>query len=181
MSLSSVVSMDRALGVRLNTLVFWVSVVGIVGVVGSLAFSGWQTRELVRQTKIQNKIADVAAEREPIAVLQAILIRLAEAPELRKFFYDGVPCPTSEPERSRVLIIAEMLADAIYGGLHASVLFSDTNAQQARRNYSTSMLVTCPTLYDLLVQHHDWWPPDYQKVIDAASRTRQDRSATNAA
>lgn len=153
-------------------MVFWVSVVGIVGVMGSLAFSGWQTRELVRQTKIQNKIADVAAEREPIAVLQGVLMCLAEMPELRKFFYEGEPCPTIEPDRSRVLIIAEMLADAIYGGLHASVLFSDTKAQQAWRNYATSMLLSCPTLYDLLVQHQDWWPPDYKDVVEAASQQR---------
>jgi hypothetical protein len=67
------------------------SIVGIVGVVGSLFFAGWSTRELARQTRMQNLLAEASQVRQPLVMLQNVLAKVVDQPQLRKYFYDSVP------------------------------------------------------------------------------------------
>ena len=63
----------------------------------------------------------------------SILTVFVENPELRPYFYDGRPAPTEEPLRSRVLAVAELVADHLESVvLSQDVVEARTNAVWVR-------------------------------------------------
>lgn len=58
----------------------------------------------------------------------SILTVFVEKPELRQYFYDNRPAPTEEPLRSRVLAVAELVAD------HLESIVLSQDVVEARTN-----------------------------------------------
>jgi hypothetical protein len=141
-----------------NVILFWAAVIGIVGVVGSLLFAGWQTRELVRQTRIQNAIAGTSGARQAIALLDETARILVDRPEMRPYFHAGLPCPTEEPERSRVQAVAELYLDALGCALHTTRLIESSDSYGAWKDCTQFYLRQSPTLRDIVREHPTWWP-----------------------
>jgi hypothetical protein len=144
----------------------WATLVGIVGVVGSLLFAGWQTRMLAGQSRLKNNSALVDADQGPVSLLQTVLVQFVQYPELRPYFYDSKPLPVNEPELSRVKAMADLFADALYAGLHARLLLAGDGVNQAWCNYASDLLSTSPALRDLWTEHPDWWPQDLAEMLD---------------
>lgn len=67
------------------------SVIGLILVVVSLCFSALQTREVARQSRINNRIGSANAILEINNVGQAWYDRVLEDPSLRPYFFDGGP------------------------------------------------------------------------------------------
>jgi len=147
------------------------AVVGTLGVITSVFFAGWQSREVAKQTKIQNSLAGANSLRQVIDGLHSVLGRIADRPELRPFFYDGQPCPPDEPLRSTVLTIAEMMADQAEVGLLTHQRVATTNSLEDWNDYVDFLVEHSPAIADHLAAHPQWWP------LTAARRTEAKRSA----
>src|SRR5579859_4701095 len=100
------------------------AIIGTLGVIASVVFAGWQSREVAKQTRIQNSLAGTSSMREAVNALHNVLGMMVEHPDLRPFFYEGQPCPAEGPLRGSVLAMAEMLADTAETGMltHQQVL-----------------------------------------------------------
>jgi hypothetical protein len=147
-------------------IVQWATLIGVIGVVGSLLFTGWQTRMLAGQNKLKSSSALVGADQGPVSLLQTVLVQFVEYPELRPYFYDSKPPPVDEPERSRVKAMADLFADALYVGLHTGLLLPGEGVHQAWCNYASDLLNTSPALRELWTQHPEWWPKDLADMLD---------------
>ncbi|WP_328477914.1 hypothetical protein OHA21_25730 [Actinoplanes sp. NBC_00393] len=147
-------------------IVQWATLAGILGVLGSLIITSWQTRMLVKQTRLKVSSAVVQADHGPASMLQNVLILFVQHPELRPYFFDSKPVPENEPERSRVKATADLFADAIYAGLHTGLLLPGDGVHQAWCTYATDVLRTSPALRALWAEHSNWWPPDLADMLD---------------
>jgi hypothetical protein len=91
-------------------------------------------------------------------MLQTVLAKIVDRPQMRKSFYDNAPCPAEGDERARVLTLCELLADAFSSGLHTSELIDDMASGQGWRNYAGYVLSHSPAMAETLRGHEDWWP-----------------------
>lgn len=139
--------------------------VGIAGVIGSLIFSGWQTRQLVYQTKIQNKIAASTIFHSGNDRFNEVARVFIDYPELRSYFYDGAPVPNRGAKRSRVLATAEMLADIIDSVLYSVSQFATRNEYKEWVDYAAYLLDKSPAFAGLILEHLEWWP-EIVKIIN---------------
>lgn len=135
----------------------WATIIGMVGVIGSLVFSGWQTRELIRQRYIQNALALTTNDREPLLMLQSVLFLWLKEPGLRGYLYDGIPLPKVGPERVRAETVLEMMADVLASAITSGRLLSTSN-QQAWVAYARFILESSPAMVAMIDQYPDWWP-----------------------
>jgi hypothetical protein len=102
-----------------------VQIVGALGVVVSLFLLAWQTRKLGRQIAIGNvggRYQSMGAANDRYhGVLQLIF----QNPELRPYLYDEKPCSLEDPNRDRLLMACEMLADSIDHAMSVTNRYSD--------------------------------------------------------
>jgi hypothetical protein len=97
-----------------------------ISVVLSLIFATGQTRELTKQTKLNNHIETLGSMHDSLEMLHEIQAILIDKPELRPYFYKSKPCPSKGQRRKVVINIAEMLADTIDYGLMVVQLMPGT-------------------------------------------------------
>src|SRR5690349_7337078 len=90
---------------------------GMAGVIFSLLFAAWQTRELARQTKINTKVAAANQVRESIVMLHHISQLVVERPELLRYLYGGERPPSGTPTGEQVVVIVEMFGDSLAAAL----------------------------------------------------------------
>lgn len=135
-----------------------VAIVGIVGVIGSLVFAGLQSREVARQTRIQNALAGASGLQVTIDALRAVMQNFVDYPELRAYFFDGTALPAADPVRAQVLTIADMLADVLESGLHATSVLPSNNSHEDWRQYGLHFMTQSPALSHIVTKHPDWWP-----------------------
>jgi hypothetical protein len=134
------------------------AVVGITGVIGSLIFSGYQTRQLGRQLKMQNEMARSEIIHHGVDRLSGVYRAFIDYPELRKYFYDGAPCPARGMTRARVLTVAEMIGDTIDSVLETISLVATREDLGDWLDYIGHILDSSPTLEGLALEHPNWWP-----------------------
>jgi predicted cobalt transporter CbtA len=135
-----------------------IAVIGVVGIIGSLLFSGMQSREVARQTRIQNAIAGAAGKQATDDALRAVLENFVERPDLRAYFYDGKQPPTDGPDRIRVQTIAEMLTDVVESALLGTSLVESTASHQPWSSYAEFLLRESPAIAHTVCVHGDWFP-----------------------
>ncbi|MFI5836625.1 hypothetical protein ACIA5A_23390 [Micromonospora sp. NPDC051300] len=82
-------------------------VAGLVLVAVSLCFSALQTREVAKQSRINNGIGSAAALMEMNNLSRAWHDRLLEHPSLRAYFFQGKTCAPDDSDRSAVVTLAE--------------------------------------------------------------------------
>ncbi|MET8249807.1 hypothetical protein [Micromonospora sp. NPDC005197] len=139
-------------------IVLITAIVGVLGVVGSLLFSGWQTRQLIEQSKLQNAVAGTTGVQQPMELLHGVLRMLFEEPSLRPYLYERKVCPPEGDERARVLTVAEMFGDVLEVGLHSTTTIASTDAQEDWLDYSRFLLGHSPTLVEVVSTHPRWYP-----------------------
>jgi hypothetical protein len=134
------------------------AIVGITGVIGSLIFSGYQTRQLGRQLKMQNEMARSEIIHHGVDRLSGVYRAFIDYPELRKYFYDGASCPARGMTRARVLTVAEMIGDTIDSVLETISLVATREDLGDWLDYIGHILDSSPTLEGLALEHPNWWP-----------------------
>jgi len=135
-----------------------VTLVGTVGVIASLLFAGLQSREIARQTRIQNAIAGAGGKVSTNDLLHSILRIFVDHPELRSYFYDGRSVPTDETTRGRVLTVAEMFADVFDTALLTTSLIDATDSYESWRQGATYFMRQSPALAAIVNDHGEWFP-----------------------
>ncbi|MDO0915488.1 hypothetical protein QQM39_33120 [Streptomyces sp. DT2A-34] len=129
-----------------------------VGVVVSLLVAAWQTRELARQTAINNGIAGAAAIYNGIERIQHFESYITAEPWLHAHFYENADLPADENQRVRVLALSRMLADVLTYGLMISILNPEMRGYGGWKNFALEMRSTCPSLVEVVNEHPEWWP-----------------------
>jgi hypothetical protein len=132
-----------------------VSVIGLAAVVLSLLVTAWQTRELVQQTRISNSVNIAAACVSSGTLISSAHSALLEDPSLRAYIYDGKPCSVDDPNRSKVVTVAELLGDATEYGL---IMGEHLDQAKKWRAYPISLLATSPVFYEVVADRPGWWP-----------------------
>ncbi|MCL6667324.1 hypothetical protein [Streptomyces panaciradicis] len=128
-----------------------------VGVVASLLISAWQTRELTRQTVINNRIAGTTAMYNGLERLHAVDGFIASQPWMYDHFYGGASVPEEPEQRARVLALANILADAVDYGLMTTEL-TPVQGFDGWRDFALVMFRTCPALVQTVSEHPAWYP-----------------------
>ena len=132
-------------------------VIASIGVVVSLLVSSWQTRELTRQTSINNVMAGVSAMYNGMERLHHIESLIAAEPWLYGHFYGSAPLPNEENQRARVLTIAGMFADVVDYGLVIAETNPDIKFYVGWRDFALSLRRTSPALVHMVGEHPMWW------------------------
>ncbi|MFI7578415.1 hypothetical protein [Micromonospora sp. NPDC049497] len=139
-------------------IVLITAIAGVLGVIGSLLFSGWQTRQLIEQSKLQNAVAGTTGVQQPMELLHGVLRMLFEEPSLRPYLYERKACPTAGDKRARVLTVAEMFGDVLEVGLHSTTTIASTDAQEDWLDYARFLLGHSPALVEVVGTHPKWYP-----------------------
>jgi len=132
-------------------------VIASIGVVVSLLVSSWQTRELTRQTKINNVMAGVSAMYNGMERLHHIESLIAAEPWLYGHFYGSAPLPGDEDRRARVLTVAAMYADVVDYGLVIAETTPDVTFYAGWRDFALSLRHTSPAMVHLVEDRPMWW------------------------
>ncbi|SCG72657.1 hypothetical protein [Micromonospora humi] len=133
-------------------------VAGLVLVAVSLCFSAVQTREVARQSRINNGIGSAAALMEVNNLSRAWHDRLLENPSLRAYFYDGKPSAPDDTDRPAVVTLAELLADVLESDLQVAALLPDFRSAQSWYQWPAHMLERSPVLAEVVAGQPGWWP-----------------------
>ncbi|MEU5955489.1 hypothetical protein [Streptomyces sp. NPDC047525] len=147
----------------------------IFGLIASLAavlsilFAARQTRELARQTNINNGISAASAVHNSLDRLHGIGSALFENPQYIPYFYAGSSLPQEEAERLRILVLAEMFADSLDYGLLIKSLAPETDNYDCWDEYVAGMLESAPAIRFVVSQHPTWWPTLTQRFPNITS------------
>lgn len=133
------------------------TIVGLAGVIVSVALLAWQTRAVAQQTKISNAIACASVINSSTSSLRQVFLLFVEYPELRPYFYESKQPPMRGPKRVRVFVVAEMLADILEEGLSVNRLVRTVRIYEEWPLYCSDMLSTSPALNEIMQQHPEWW------------------------
>ncbi|RQX19471.1 hypothetical protein DDE19_04065 [Micromonospora ureilytica] len=133
------------------------SVIGLILVAVSLCFSAIQTREVARQSRINNRIGSANAILEINNVGQAWHDRVLEDPALRPYFFDGKPCTPDDPARLKVVTLAERLADLLECNLQMAPLLPAFTFAHTWYLWPAHMLRQSPVLVEVVEDHPGWW------------------------
>jgi hypothetical protein len=146
-------------------------IAGTIGVIVSLFILAWQTRRLTQQTETGNLIAISDLNHNATSLLHSAWRIVAEDSALRPYFYDEKPCPDTDPNRSKALMVAEMAADAAsYAVLIADLLPQERHGKLKRRgdwNDTARFIVRQPIVREVINDHQEWWPALLPFVAEA--------------
>ncbi|TDB73852.1 hypothetical protein [Micromonospora sp. KC723] len=137
------------------------TVLGLAGlalVAVSLGFSAVQTREVAKQSRINNGIGSAAALMEINSLSRSWHDRLLENPALRSYFYEGKPSAPHDADRPAVLTLAELLADVLECELQVAALLPDFQFAHSWYQWPAHMLEQSPVLVEVVEQRPEWWP-----------------------
>lgn len=131
------------------------AIIGLASVTLSLLLTAWQTRQLTRQTRINNMIGSASVYVGTAQLVASAHASLLQDPSLRLYFYEGKECDSDDPDRLRLLTIAELMADACeYGLMMANHLPLD----EQWREYPNNLLATSPILRQVVLDSPLLWP-----------------------
>ncbi|MCQ9134074.1 MULTISPECIES: hypothetical protein [Streptomyces] len=133
-------------------------VIASFGVLASLLIAAWQTRELTRQTKINNGLAGAQATYNGLERLHHVDGFIATDPSLYDYFYGGAPTPQDPQQRARVLALVNILADAIDYGIMTTAVTPVVLGYEGWRAYALTMRRDCPALVDAVRENPDFYP-----------------------
>ncbi len=132
-----------------------VNLIGIFSVIISLLFLAWQTHEVARQTRMNRGMSITSTFQQTAQLIQFVHAPMLEDPQLRAYFYDGKPCPPSDPNRPKLLTLAELLADAAEFGLMSATYVEDSVVWS---NYPRAILAGSPILRETVSGRPEFWP-----------------------
>ncbi|MFD4523265.1 hypothetical protein ACFWP7_04885 [Streptomyces sp. NPDC058470] len=131
---------------------------GLVGLIVSLLYLAKQTKAAVDQVHTSNTMAGNNALEVAMSNLRDIYFKMLEYPGMRAYFYEAKPTPDHDPERERVLILAELLADALECGLMSTRRIPESESYEDWRDFCQFMLAHSPSMRLITSEHPMWWP-----------------------
>lgn len=107
---------------------------------------------------IQNEMAKVEIIHSGAEHLSGVYRVFVDYPELRKYFYDGSPCPSRGKDRARVLTVAEMICDTVDSVLETISRITSQEERGDWLHYIEHILDQSPTIGQLVLEHPREWP-----------------------
>lgn len=138
---------------------------GLFGLAVSIALLAWQSRAVAEQARVSNAIAGTSVLHDTLESVRAVYMIFFGHPELRQYFYDGAPSPRRGKQRARVLIVAELLADALEDGLLGTRLVPSSESFDDWTDYCRYLLQHSPALAEIIEWRPQWWPNLHRLVI----------------
>lgn len=83
---------------------------------------------------------------------------LFERPDLKAYFYNGKPCPATDPELAQVLTVAEMFADVLDTALYTTSRIKAAAAYDGWYDYASFLLRKSDALRTTISAYPLWWP-----------------------
>lgn len=148
---------DVIAAISTDSVVVACTVAGTAGVLGALVFSGLQTLWLRKQLALANEqnrrmtsLEQASLDLQLMECIMEVDRVFIEWPGMREFFFEGSPTPLENPDRARVLAVADLLmdvADSVASARrHGHMLDEDYEAWKgALRNYFSNS----PAMRDL--------------------------------
>jgi hypothetical protein len=160
-----------------------VGLTSAIALIGTLLLVARQTRSLASQTELANKLAVLSASDESVTGLRSIHLVLLDHPELRRYFYDGAELPkAAESEqdhelRDRVLLVAELLADALVRAINANRTLEVSEVERASwEDLINYFLTMSPAMRAQIEAQPMWWPSLTERLLSLAPVTRSNNS-----
>jgi len=101
-----------------DTVVAVSTAAGTIGILGALIFAALQTRALRHQLSLSNAQNKRATSLEQAALDIQLMERIIEVdhvfiehPDLREYFFEDTKTPSTNPDRARVLAVADLIMD----------------------------------------------------------------------
>lgn len=155
---ASLIPQSARVGVVVTTVVTLVTAIGgLIGLIVSLLYVAKQTKAVLDQVRTGNNLAGNSALDVPLANLRDVYFKMLEYPGMRAYFYEEKPTPARDPERERVLIIAELLADVLEGGLMSTRRIPESESYEDWRDFCRFLLAHSPSLRLITSEHPMWW------------------------
>jgi hypothetical protein len=123
------------------------SLIGTVGIIGSLLFAGWQARVLAKQVGYQAARDGVATLQEVVASLHRVQHYMVDDPALLPHFSperSDMPLDAADP--GKVQMVAALYADVLNIGLHNLSVVPGAKEQSAWEEYCDYVLEHSPAV-----------------------------------
>jgi hypothetical protein len=123
------------------------SIVGAIGIIGSLLFAGWQARVLRKQVSFQATMNGVTTLYTVLSSLHNVQRFLADDTSLVPHFAperSGDPLDAADP--AKVEMVAAMYADVLNIGLHMLSAVPAAESESAWESYCRDLLAKSPAL-----------------------------------
>jgi hypothetical protein len=135
------------------------TLLGTVALFVSVGLLAWQSREIAKQTRINNAIAATTCLVETFNQLHKVIGHFVEDPNLRDYFYSGKMPPKGKLEYVKIATLAEMFADVLDCGLKSNSLLPSTAAYDDWRSYAEFLASRSPIMVEVIQkQDPSWWP-----------------------
>ena len=144
---------------------------GLLGLAVSIALLAWQSRAVAQQAKVSNAIAGTSVLHNTLESIRAIYVIFFDHPELRQYFYDGMPSPRRGERRVRVITLAEMMADALEDGLMGTRLVPASESADDWSDYCCYLLRQSPALREIVLWRPQWWP-NLHALVDQGAKIK---------
>jgi len=132
-----------------------VTAISLGSLIASLLLVAWQTNSLSRQTRLQTQTAVATSGDIALTMLQTVMLRLLDQPQLFPYIYEGRQ-PTNDPQ---LRLLAEALADAVnYGCEVGRELPIAASRVEGFADYGVFLLENSPIIRRLIEEHPSWWP-----------------------
>jgi hypothetical protein len=142
------------------------SLIGAIGIIGSLLFSGWQARVLARQVGFQATMDGVATLHEMMVNLHNVQQLIADDPTLiPHFFPERGACPLDTADQGKVRVVAGMYADVLAVGLYALSAVPAASNENSWKLYCQHLLDTS-TAIRAEVAAKPWGYPRLTELVD---------------
>jgi hypothetical protein len=129
---------------RMSTVL---SIVGAIGIIGSLLFAGWQARVLAKQVAFQATMNGVATLYSVLNSLHNVQRFLADDTSLVPHFApERSSGPPDEADPAKVEMVAAMYADILNIGLHMLSAVPEAESESAWEPYCKDLLTRSPAL-----------------------------------
>lgn len=143
------------------------AIIGAVGIIGSLLFSGWQARVLAKQVGFQATMNGIATLHSVMAALHNVQRFLAEDPTLVPHFAperSDIPKDAADP--AKVDMVAAMYADVLCIGLHALSAVPAASTENTWEEYCEDLLENSTALR-AEVEKKPWGYPRLARIADS--------------
>ncbi|WP_250034631.1 hypothetical protein [Paractinoplanes maris] len=143
------------------------AIIGAIGIIGSLLFSGWQARVLAKQVGFQATMNGVATLHSVLAGLHNVQRFLADDPSLIPHFApERSECALDVADPARVEMVAAMYADVLCIGHYALSAVPAAQDENTWDLYCTDLLKKSPALR-AEVAGKPWGYPRLAKIAES--------------
>jgi hypothetical protein len=133
--------------------------VGTIAVVASVLALAYQARELTRQSRIANLVAQIQADRAITELSTRITGVFLRHPELRAEFFDRLPEPSSSTE-ARLMTVADQYADVLQVALETIDRLEPYGwPTEDITAWAASMVETSTPFRSIIRENPGLWPP----------------------